>query len=120
MFASGSLPGSGCTALFITSFDPFTGQNKAQNKDLNKEVPVPALSCAAMYSAMCNICVKLSSKPESCTNVRQVSKFARDAATTFAPRASGPSKNPAFKGAEHAQFSWSYCALFRLVLQHLC
>lgn len=30
---------------------------------------------------------------------KEVSKFARDAATTFAPRASGPSKNPAFKGS---------------------
>ena len=29
----------------------------------------------------------------------QVSKFARDAATTFAPRPSGATKNPAYKGS---------------------
>ncbi len=30
---------------------------------------------------------------------KEVSKFARNAATTFAPRASGATKNPAFKGS---------------------
>ena len=30
---------------------------------------------------------------------KEVSKFARNAATTFAPRASGAVKNPAFKGS---------------------
>ena len=30
---------------------------------------------------------------------KEVAKFARNAATTFAPRASGAVKNPAFKGS---------------------
>ena len=33
----------------------------------------------------------------------QVTKFARNAATTFAPRASGPSKNPAYPGEPWAR-----------------
>jgi hypothetical protein len=34
----------------------------------------------------------------------QVTKFARSAATTFAPRASGATKNPAYKGVSRRHF----------------
>jgi len=38
---------------------------------------------------------------------KEVTKFARNAATTFAPRASGPSKNPAYPGSTlYKIFEW--------------
>lgn len=67
------------------------GQSKTVNKDLNKEVSV------AVYAKLPACFAHLAYQVAS---AMQVSKFARDAATTFAPRASGPSKNPAFKGEE--------------------
>lgn len=39
-----------------------------------------------------------SSGPVTVELDKEVSKFARNAATTFAPRASGATKNPAYKG----------------------
>jgi hypothetical protein len=35
---------------------------------------------------------------------KDISKFARNAATTFAPRASGATQNPAYKGKYYLKF----------------
>ena len=47
----------------------------------------------------------------SCHPGCQVTKFARGAATTFAPRASGATRNPAYKGVANRDL---LCVLLRL------
>lgn len=82
-----------CLAYYVVVF---VGQSNTQNRSLNKEV------CHDYCLGI--LCNSVDLFPLSL----QVSKFARNTATTFAPRASGPSKNPAFQGAARLQPRTAY------------
>ena len=72
------------------------GSSGAPAKGLGVEVRAKLIACNLLTIIM----LKTPGAMHALHAPVQVDKFARSAATTFAPRASGATKNPAYKGAQ--------------------